>query len=90
MASNGGSAASSTAYRRARGRPAIGHARASPAHTGSVRQDAAPEGRFSVTGYSTIPYTIAFANELVNDPIRFVPYAGRLRLAYLPSRPATG
>ncbi|PRX65266.1 hypothetical protein B0I32_10726 [Nonomuraea fuscirosea] len=40
-----------------------------------------------MTGYSTIPYTIAFANELVNDPIGFVPYAGRLRLAYLPSRP---
>ncbi|GAA1630821.1 hypothetical protein GCM10009733_029490 [Nonomuraea maheshkhaliensis] len=38
-------------------------------------------------GYATIPYTIAFSNELVADPIGFVPYAGRLRLAYLPSRP---
>lgn len=40
-----------------------------------------------MTGYSTVPYTIAFANELVSDPIGFEPYAGRLRLSYRPSRP---
>jgi hypothetical protein len=40
-----------------------------------------------MSGYSTVPYTIAYANELVTDPIGFVPYAGRLRLSYLPSRP---
>ncbi|MEQ4724050.1 hypothetical protein [Nonomuraea sp. B19D2] len=37
--------------------------------------------------YSTVPYTIAYANEIVTDPIGFVPYAGRLRLSYLPSKP---
>ncbi|WP_147268149.1 hypothetical protein [Spongiactinospora rosea] len=42
-------------------------------------------GRWS--GYTIVPYTIAYANELVTDPIGFVPYAGRMRLAYLPSRP---
>ncbi|MET9241063.1 hypothetical protein [Nonomuraea sp. NPDC003709] len=40
-----------------------------------------------MTGYTTIPYTIAFANELVKDPIAFEPCAGRLRLAYQPSQP---
>ncbi|WP_113700634.1 hypothetical protein [Nonomuraea lactucae] len=40
-----------------------------------------------MSGYQTIPYTIAFANELVADPIGFVAYAGRLRLAYQPSQP---
>ncbi|TMR90370.1 hypothetical protein [Nonomuraea basaltis] len=36
-----------------------------------------------MTGYKTIPYTIAFANELVMDPIGFVPYRGRMKLSYL-------
>ncbi|MET7337092.1 hypothetical protein [Nonomuraea sp. NPDC005650] len=40
-----------------------------------------------MTGYTTIPYTIAFANELVKDPIAFEPCAGGLRLAYQPSQP---
>ncbi|MFI7105620.1 hypothetical protein ACIBK9_04880 [Nonomuraea sp. NPDC050227] len=40
-----------------------------------------------MTGYTTVPYTIAFANELVADPIAFEPFAGRLRLAYQPSQP---
>ncbi|MEV2269221.1 hypothetical protein [Nonomuraea africana] len=40
-----------------------------------------------MTGYTTIPYTIAYANELVTDPVTFEPYAGRLRLAYQPSVP---
>ncbi|MEO3798277.1 hypothetical protein ABGB14_49480 [Nonomuraea sp. B10E15] len=39
-----------------------------------------------MTGYSTVPYTIAYANELVTDPIGFVSYAGRSRLSYLPSK----
>ncbi|QFY12555.1 hypothetical protein GBF35_43620 [Nonomuraea phyllanthi] len=40
-----------------------------------------------MSGYSIVPYTIAFANEIVTDPIGFVPYAGRMRLSYVPSRP---
>ncbi|MGP3913734.1 hypothetical protein [Nonomuraea sp. 10N515B] len=40
-----------------------------------------------MSGYTTVPYTIAYANELVTDPIGFVPYAGRVRLSYLPSKP---
>lgn len=39
-----------------------------------------------MTAYSTVPYTVAYANELVSDPIGFVPYAGRMRLSYLPSK----
>ncbi len=38
-------------------------------------------------GYTVIPYVIAFANELVTDPITFEPYAGRKRLAYKHSKP---
>ncbi|MBT2232192.1 hypothetical protein [Nonomuraea sp. NEAU-A123] len=38
-----------------------------------------------MSGYTTVPYTIAYANELVSDPIGFVPYACRQRLSYLPS-----
>lgn len=39
-------------------------------------------------GYITIPYVIAFANELVDDPIHFEPHRreGALRLAYKTSR----
>jgi hypothetical protein len=40
-----------------------------------------------MSGYTTVPFTIAYANELVTDPIGFVPYAGAPRLAYLQSRP---
>lgn len=39
-----------------------------------------------MSGYTTVPYTIAYANELVEDPIGFEPYVGHLRLAYQPSR----
>lgn len=36
--------------------------------------------------YTTIPFVIAYANELVQDPIGFELHEGRLRLAYRPSR----
>ena len=39
-----------------------------------------------MNGYSTIPYVIAFSNELVEDPIWFEPSAGSVRLAYRPAR----
>ncbi|MGW2213603.1 hypothetical protein ACWCSD_01335 [Nonomuraea sp. NPDC001684] len=45
------------------------------------------QGSATMTGYKTVPYTIAFANELVTDSIAFEPFAGRLRLAYQPSQP---
>ncbi len=35
-----------------------------------------------MSGYTTIPYVIAYANELVQDPIRFERHANELRLAY--------
>lgn len=35
-----------------------------------------------MSGYTTIPYTIAYANELVDDPIAFEWYADELRLTY--------
>lgn len=41
-----------------------------------------------MSGYTTIPYVIAYANELVEDPIAFVEYAGRLQLSYLSPRPS--
>ncbi|QFY09658.1 hypothetical protein GBF35_26050 [Nonomuraea phyllanthi] len=40
-----------------------------------------------MSGYTIVPYTIAYANEIVTDPIGFVPYAGRVRLSYMPSKP---
>ncbi|MEQ4718136.1 hypothetical protein [Nonomuraea sp. B19D2] len=40
-----------------------------------------------VTGYDTVPYTIAYAAELVDDPIGFEWHAGQFRLSYLPPRP---
>lgn len=36
--------------------------------------------------YTVIPYVIAYANEVVNDPIWFEPYADELRLAYVNRR----
>ncbi|MDX3101771.1 hypothetical protein [Nonomuraea angiospora] len=35
-----------------------------------------------MNGYSIVPYTIAYANELVDDPIRFERHAYELRLTY--------
>jgi hypothetical protein len=35
-----------------------------------------------MSGYTTIPYVIAYANELVEDPILFERHADELRLAY--------
>lgn len=49
-------------------------------------QSSAEESKPS-PAYTTVPYTIAYANELVEDPISFVRFGGRLRLSYLPSRP---
>jgi hypothetical protein len=40
-----------------------------------------------MTPYSVIPYVVAFANEVVHDPVTFVPDAGGLRLAYPDERP---
>lgn len=38
--------------------------------------------------YTKVPYVIAYANELVEDPIGFEWYAGKQRLAYLQPRPS--
>lgn len=38
--------------------------------------------------YTKVPYVIAYANELVEDPISFEWYAGKQRLAYLQPRPS--
>ncbi|MET8005111.1 hypothetical protein [Nonomuraea glycinis] len=35
-----------------------------------------------MSGYITVPYVIAYANELLQDPIQFEPHAHELRLAY--------
>ncbi|MFI7640612.1 hypothetical protein [Nonomuraea sp. NPDC049400] len=40
-----------------------------------------------MSGYTTVPYTIAYANELLEDPLGFDSHGGRLRLAYQPSKP---
>ncbi|MGW6505543.1 hypothetical protein [Nonomuraea angiospora] len=40
-----------------------------------------------MNGYSIVPYTIAYAAELVTDPLGFESFGGRLRLAYQPSKP---
>lgn len=40
-----------------------------------------------MSGYTTIPYTIAFANELVTDPLRFEAHGYEVRLTYSDPRP---
>jgi hypothetical protein len=55
-----------------------------PALLSQQRNGPADGSRRHMIGYITIPYVIAFANELVDDPIHFEPYRreGVLRLAY--------
>ncbi|RSN12771.1 hypothetical protein DMB42_11370 [Nonomuraea sp. WAC 01424] len=52
----------------------------------SAGRRSAREARMS--GYTTVPYTIAFANELVTDPIKFEQHGYELRLTYEKPRPA--
>ncbi|KAB8186825.1 hypothetical protein FH608_045870 [Nonomuraea phyllanthi] len=40
-----------------------------------------------MSGYTTVPYTIAYANEMVTDPLGFEVLGGKLRLTYRPSKP---
>ncbi|MFI7135116.1 hypothetical protein ACIBQ1_56305 [Nonomuraea sp. NPDC050153] len=42
----------------------------------------AAQARSVVSGYTTVPYTIAYANELVEDPIAFEWHNDELRLTY--------